>query len=294
MAPRAIQNYVNTLPGVRNVIGIGEDLGSGAAGVRVRTLRTQYGDAKLMPDLFLSQKYSRYKTPPSYNATSNPKPTNVPAAPVTLVPVAAGTGSQFEARDITDFGTYYYAVTADNSHTPSTELTGESDPLVYGGIATPTGIAVLAGQSVTITITDVASAVSYRVYRAVNNPTILASYQFIGEVVDSGAATTVFVDSNATISHTKDSSGQIQNCEVGFGFTLPTFANLKSGERLNMLYEMDVEDAVKRVDLAPMFSRPQAIIGDKIVNELLLHYTCVEVPLPNQNVVFKNSGNRNL
>jgi hypothetical protein len=292
MNPQATKNFVQTIPNVRNVIGIGEDLKRGAVGSPVRTLRTQYGDAELLSDLFLSQKHSRYKTPPLYNGTTNPKPTNAPATPtINTQPAATGTAApKFNAREIADFGTYRYAITADNSHSVSVDAAGESDPVFSNDVT------VAATEQVDIIITGQASISTFRLYRhAGGGDDTHANYQFIQEKDASAGSNVTFTDVNDVISHTKDTGGTKQNTSVGFGFTLPTYREATAaGAQMKMQYPVDVEDAVKQVKLAPIFPRPQAILGDLIINELLLAYCCIEIPTPNRVVKFKNLGNRNL
>ena len=292
MNPLAVRNYVQTLPNVRNVVGIGEDLKSGAAGTPIRTLRTQYGDAELLADVFLSQKFSRYKTPPLYNATTNPKPTNAPATPAITTPAAAsGTSAPlFDAREIADFGTYRYAVTADNSHSVTVDAAGESDPVFDADVA------VTATQQVDIVVTGQASISTFRLYRnsGGGNDTH-ANFQFIQEADATAGTNVTFTDVNADISHTKDTAGNKQNTSVGFGFTLPTYRGATAaGAQMKMQYPVEVEDSVKCVKLAPVFPRPQAILGDLVINELLLAYFCIEIPTPNRVVKYKNIRNRNL
>lgn len=303
MAPVALKNYTRTVENVRQVIGIPENYsGAGFAGIRINAVRHSFGESDLMADVFLAPKFSRYKPAPKYTATKNPKPDNAPTA-VADGDIALGSPgvdalSKFTATDVSEFGTYYYAVVADNSHSVALDKTGESTPTIKGG-GTPTGTAIAAGKSLAITITNSAGVLSYRFYRAIKASLDLADYQFIGEVVDSssgaGTGTSVFTDRNDIISHTKDSLGNIAPTTVAFALTLPTYRDTtKAGAQMKMTYPGDVPDAVKRIDLAPIFPRPQAILGDIISDELLLWYGAVEIPTPDRVVVLRNIGNRNL
>ena len=296
LSNQALADLARTVQAIRQVQGISEDYMRGTAGIALNGIRHMFGVSQLVADVFLNSAYSRYKNPPVYSATDNPKPAN---APVTLadgaivITVAAESGSKFDATEVGAFGTYYYTVTPDSSHDTTKDATGEGDPTTKGGLATPTGFTVVAGEGVTLTITSASDANSYKIYRAVATPTSLSSYQLIGEIRNTGGAL-VFKDLNTIISHTKDTAGNVQATSVAFGFNLPTAEMAGNKSKLKLQYENTVPDALKRVDLAPVHWRDQAIVGDLIANRLLLWYGAMEVTHPLRNVVYRNVGNRNL
>lgn len=300
LSPDALTNYTQTLQDVRNVVGISQDYaGAGYAGIRINAVRHAFGESDLVDDLFLDSQFSRYKPAPVFNATTNPIADNAPATTSTIsgaVVAPTVAGSEFTAVDVAEFGTYYYGVTSDNSHSVVKDKTGESALAIIGG-GTPTGFVVLAGGAADITTDGTANtdAVTFKIYRAIVASTDPKDYQFIGEIANGGTATEVFRDLNAIISHTKDSTGLIAPTTVAFALTLPTFRKVtKAGAQMKMQHPGEVPDAVKRLDLRAIFPRPQAILGDLAINELLLWYGAVEVPTPNRVVVLRNIGNRNL
>jgi hypothetical protein len=302
MANKALQNYGKTIANVRNVQGIAQNItGAGYAGVRINAVRHAFGESELVGDTFLGPKYSRYKHAPVYTTPKNPKPENAPSQPAIILDakltVGADAASEFTATDAAEFGTYYYAFTADNTHDVSKDKTGESEARFAGTGGAATGQAVAAGEAVTIELvaTPVTGVSSYRVYRAIKSSSAEADFQFIGEVAQAGAGATTFKDLNTVISHTKDSAGIVEPTTVAFGLTLPTFRDVtKAGAQMKLQYPVDTPDAVKRVDLSAIFPRAQAIIGDVASDELLLWYGAIEIPYPNRVVLIKNIGNRNL
>lgn len=303
MSPDALRNYTKTIQNMRQVIGIPERQGgAGFAGLRINAVRHSFGESELVGDIFLAPKYSKYKTAPKYNTTTNPKPDNAPVQPTDAnlaTSVAVDSASKFTATDVSEYGTYYYAVTYDNAHDIAKDKTGEGDARINGD-ATPTGQAVAAGERVDVLVSNPPTGVtSARIYRAVKSSTDLADYQFIGELSTpsaDGALDFTFKDLNEVISHTKDSAGVTKPTTVGFGLTLPTHREVvtRGQGQMAMQYPVDVPDAVKRIDLAPIFPRPQAILGDLIADELLLWYGAVEIPTPNRIVFLKNIGIRNI
>lgn len=301
MSNEALKNYGKTIANVRNVQGIGQNItGAGYAGVRINAVRHAFGESDLVGDTFLGPKYSRYKSAPAYTTPRNPQPENAPSQPAIILDAklvaAADAASEFTATDVAEFGTYYYAFTADNTHDVTKDKSGESVVRFAGTGGTAVGVAVAAGEKVTIELVPapVTGVSSYRVYRAIKSSSTEADFQFIGEVAQ-GAGATSFVDLNTTISHTKDSAGLIIPTTIAFGLTLPTYRDVtKEGARMKLQYPIDTPDAVKRVDLSAIFPRAQAIIGDVASDELLLWYGAIEIPYPNRVVLIRNIGNRNL
>lgn len=156
--------------------------GGFSAGTPIDGYRTQLGFIPFIQDVFLDP----------FNGGKNPLTTADSGAPATPSGVTAAAGSPTSPTTSnwlsTDAGTWYYVVSAFNAQ-------GESL-----GYLDATGVAVAAGQVVTVTIPNVTGAWGYRVYRTQQSNGSLAGW--VGEVASSGTASVTFVDTNAIMPNT--------------------------------------------------------------------------------------------
>jgi len=181
-----------------------------------------------------------------------PKAVAQKGAPAT--PTDAGAGAAVAAADATskmDAGTYHYFVSAKNS-------AGESAPRYVGGA----GVAVTAGQRVTLTINSVVSdpaAKSYRVYRGTSSDPAKALFAF--EVKAVAGATQTIMDRN---------------------FDIP-------GTDTAVLIDNDPENVLAFKQLAPLMKLPLARISAS-ERFMILLYGMMQVYNPRRIVVVKNIG----
>jgi hypothetical protein len=155
---------------------------SGKVGYAVKMIETSAGDVKLNSDVFLRPGYLGVKTAPAA-ATS----TQAPTAPTAVSTAAASDGSGQSIFSSADAATYIYTVTAINQY-------GESTGFTTGGVA------VTAGQKVTLTITDGGGtypSTGYKIYRtAVGAPASQGPIVLTTLPRTTLAGTGVFVDYN--------------------------------------------------------------------------------------------------
>ncbi|KIL42073.1 hypothetical protein SD70_02500 [Gordoniibacillus kamchatkensis] len=156
--------------------------GGYTAGTPINGYNTQIGFIPFIQDVF-TEPVDGGKAP-----LTTADPGSPTAVSTVTASASAPTGGVVSNWLSSDAGTVYYTVGAFNEK-------GESVGYTYG-----TGVVVAAGQVVTVTITKVTGAIGYRVYRG------LKSYgsdaQWIGEVAESGAATTAFIDDNSVMPGT--------------------------------------------------------------------------------------------
>lgn len=151
------------------------------AGTPLKGYDTQIGTIPFVQDVFTEPVQG--KTPLT---TADP---GAPAAPTGMTAsVGAPTAGQTSNWLASDAGTVYYTVSAFNA-------AGES----VGTLMT-TGVAVSAGDIVTLTIPNVTGAFGYRVFRGVQ-PNGSDAY-WIGEVAATQTANTTFVDDNSIMPGT--------------------------------------------------------------------------------------------
>jgi hypothetical protein len=144
----------------------------GRAGFVLREFVSSAGSFALKPNVFL-----RPKDAPKTTADNVDTPA-APAAPTTANG-AADVGTTFALSE-----TYTYRVAAVNEQ-------GESLPSASSAVET----IATAGEVITVTITNVANAKYYAVYRTVSAGAA-GSEEFIGYVAQAAGATTAFTDSN--------------------------------------------------------------------------------------------------
>jgi hypothetical protein len=169
---QTLQLQKNTVE--RRMMGTTSVDGGYVAGTPLKGYDTQIGFVPFVPDVFLEPVQSKSPLSTADNGA--------PGTPVTVTgAVASPTGGQVSKWASSDAGTVYYTVAAFNA-------SGESLGL------TTAGVAALAASINTLTITKVTGSFGYRVYRGLQ-PTG-SDAQWIGEVAESGAATTLFVDDN--------------------------------------------------------------------------------------------------
>lgn len=151
------------------------------AGTPIDGYRTQIGFIPFVQDVFLDP-VDGGKQP----LTTADK--GAPTAPVTVTGAAsAPTGAQVSNWLTSDAGTVYYTVAAFNA-------AGESL-----GFKT-TGVAVAAGQVVTVTVTNVSGSYGYRVFRGTQANG--SDAYWIGDVAATGTATALFLDDNSIMPNT--------------------------------------------------------------------------------------------
>lgn len=162
--PKALSDFSRTFfPKERiNQMGVAD----GKAGFVLRTWVSSAGDFALQPNVFLRPK--DFSKTQADNAS-------VPAAPV-----APTLASPANAASILEAGTYFYKVASINEH-------GES---LAGPTASTTSI---AGDSITVTITNVSGAKAYAVYRSEKDAAV-GQEKFIGYVARQAGASTVLTD----------------------------------------------------------------------------------------------------
>jgi hypothetical protein len=159
----------------RRMLGIDPSSGGFVAGTPLKGYDTQIGFIPFIADVFLDAVQGRT---PLKTADMG-----APSAPTSVTgSVGAPTGGQVSNWRSSDAGTVYYSVAAFNA-------SGESLPTMS------TGVAVTAGDIVTLTISAVSGAYGYRVYRGTQSNG--SDAQWIGEVTAAGqGATVTFVDDN--------------------------------------------------------------------------------------------------
>ena len=185
------------------------------------------GTINLSSSIFLRGKYAPQATRP-----------NGPGAPSIALGVS-GTGNSIPA------GTYFYGATTVNE-------VGES------AMSTAVSQAVAAGERVTVTITHPGAGTFryFNVYRGTAGGTA-ATMKFIGRVMASTGATTVFTDSGNRVP--------ASTC----GYLMDETANTEIRE------------------LAP-FSRKKMALNDLSEPEAFFRFCCVVVPQPRKLVVLDN------
>ena len=181
LAPRARSELAKTMY-PRERINLPLPNANGKIGFAVNQMTTGGGDITLNSNVFLRPGFLGRKTAPT--VATNVNAPNAPTA-VSVAAAADGTAqSQFGAADAT---TYIYAVTAVNRY-------GESAAFVTSGVA------VTAGQKVTLTITDGGGAnpaTAYHVHRtAVGAPVGQGPLTLTRIPRTTLAGTGVFVDYN--------------------------------------------------------------------------------------------------
>lgn len=145
---------------------------NGRAGFVLREFVSSAGAFALKPNVFM-----RPKDLPK----GRPDNSDAPATPAAPVPANGGAdvGSTFAVDE-----TYIYKVSALNEQ-------GES----IASAASATETIATAGEQINLTITNVANAKAYAVYRT-DNGGAAASAKFIGYIKAAAGASTVFVDKN--------------------------------------------------------------------------------------------------
>lgn len=223
---QTLQLQKNTVE--RRAMGASPSEGGYVVGTPLKGYDTQLGFIPFVPDVFTEAVAGKV---PLTSADSG-----APAMPATVTgAVAAPTGGQVSKWATSDAATVYYSVAAFNA-------AGESLPKVT------TGIAATATNIVTLTINQVSGAMGYRIYRGtVSNG---SDAQWIGEVADSGSATTAFVDDN---------------------FILP-------GTNISLIVEKSQQNVVIP-QMAPLLKLPLAIQNTTIPFGLLyLHTLALKAP----------------
>jgi hypothetical protein len=158
----------------RRMLGASPSDGGYVTGTPLKGYDTQIGFIPFVPDVFLEPVINK--------APLSTADQGAPSTPVTVTgAVAAPTGGQVSKWASGDAGSVYYSVGAFNA-------AGESLPFVT------TAVAAVAGSINTLTITKVTGAMGYRIYRGTQSNG--SDAQWIGEVADSGSATTAFADDN--------------------------------------------------------------------------------------------------
>jgi len=197
-----------------------------ASGANLRTQWTSSALVSMEPSRFLSGK-----TRP---ARARAGSLAAPAVPALAAPA--------NAASVLAAGTYTYYVTACSERGESARSAAASQ-------------AVTAGQSCTVTITQVAGAKYYNVYRSEDGGSA-ATAKFIGRVADSGAGTTVLTD--------------LGNREPGSvtGFLLQS-------------------NTMELRQLAP-YSKLKLAINDLSLPEAHFRFLCLAVKQPRKNVLLEN------
>lgn len=155
--------------------------GGFAAGTPIEGYRTQIGFIPFVQDVFLDP-LDGGKTP--LTAANSGAPSAPSAASAS---VGAPTGSQTSNWQASDANTVYYSVSAFNASGESLATIG-------------TGVAVSAGDVVTLTITNVSGAYGYRIYRGVQSNGSDAGW--ISDVAASTGGSVTFVDENLIMPNT--------------------------------------------------------------------------------------------
>ena len=133
-----------------------------ASGADLRRQWVSNGTVAIEDSRFLSGKYTAHR--PMIGS---------PAAPATVTPTVAGSGSLLPAA-----GGYVYVITAENERGEGIMTAGTNSG------------AVTLGQIVSLAISNVAGATHFNVYRGSS----AATAKYIGRVKNEGTATTTFVD----------------------------------------------------------------------------------------------------
>ena len=147
-------------------------IADGRAGFVLREFVSSAGAFALKPNVFMR---------PKVESKSKPDGASVPAAPVlpTTANGGADIGSSFAVGE-----TYFYKAASINEQ-------GES----LAGAPSLVETIVTAGEQINVTITNVAGAKSYALYRT-DSAVAVGSEKFIGFVKAAPGASTVFVDKN--------------------------------------------------------------------------------------------------
>lgn len=165
----------------RRAMGVSGSDGGYTAGTPLRGYDTQIGTIPFIQDVFTEA------VPGKLPLTTADAGAPIQVGTVTVA-AAAPTGGQTSNWLSTDAATVFYTIGSYNA-------SGES----VGKLVT-TGVAVSAGQVVTLTIPNVAGAYGYRVYRGIQSTGSDAAW--IGEVAASGGANVTFVDDNSIMPGT--------------------------------------------------------------------------------------------
>lgn len=146
----------------------------GRAGFVLREFVSSAGVFALKPNVFLRPKETSFLSPSSSLAPTTP-----------VAPVLAGLGGVDVGTGFEVGATYLYRIAAFNEH-------GES-------IASPASAVItiaVAGESVTLTLTNVVGAKAFAIYRSESAGTV---ERFIGNVKVAPGVSTAFVDLNAKL-----------------------------------------------------------------------------------------------
>ena len=161
----------------------------GRLGYRVRFFDAQVGSYELKPNVFLK---------PGKAMASIVANANAPVAPV--IPVLDASADD-AASKFTSTATQFFAVTAVNT-------AGESQPSPVASVS------VAAGKKVSITITNVAGATAYAIYRGTTADNLK---EMVTVPATAGASTIVF-DLNADLPGTAKAYGVMLDQEQGLSF----------------------------------------------------------------------------
>jgi hypothetical protein len=165
--PLALSSFVKQFyPQFRSAPGLAQQ----SVGYDVNKMVTSAGNIEFKPNLFLRPRGRARAVGIS----------NAPVLGAAAVVGAAGANPSSKTKGL-DAGTYQYKVTFVNDH-------GESSFIQEAG-----GVAVTAGQAVTLTVSNIPAGTKYmKVYRseadgAVGTEAFIGNYKASGTIVDSGA-----------------------------------------------------------------------------------------------------------
>lgn len=159
-------------------------------GAPVKGITTSYGDVKLKNSIWLEEGDFDNLTAPAIIRNAGTFQDNVPAAPISIVPLAQTsiTGSKFTG---TRNGTYWYAASSSNEN-------GEG-PLTA---ITTTTVAVGGAMQLTITPNATGSQTWLNVYRSMQNPAVTptaAELRLVARIPATGTGAVVYQDKNTTL-----------------------------------------------------------------------------------------------
>lgn len=245
MSPH-VRGGLNKMYQDRNIVRHNKDAAKRAGytpGFKLPGYETEFGDFAFEHSILLEEVEA--------GKPEAAAPNGAPAKPASVTSVAGA-----EAASKMEADTYYYSVGAFND-------TGESLPRVGGGVA------VTAGQKVTVTIAEVSGATGYRVYRGKQADG--SDAKWVGRVaVPGGGGDAEFIDLNQ--QRTVDANGDLAN-------------------GMSIIYKGDQRDLCMS-QMTPLTKMPLPQVDTTFPFLLLLY--CVLVPKALERIfIFKNAGKYN-
>ncbi|MCK5607617.1 hypothetical protein KAR91_37380 [Candidatus Pacearchaeota archaeon] len=244
MSPH-VSGGLNKMYQERNIVRESKGSGRGASyapGFKVPGYDSQFGNMNFDHSILLEEV-----------PNSAPLASTTSAAPAAPTSPTSAAGAEATSKMVAD--TYYYFIAAFNDTTES----------LPAGTVTP-GVAVTAGQKVTLVIPRVAAATGYRIYRATEDDATKAKW--IGKIPNTASGDAGFVDLN--------------------GWRTQDAATGKAENGLAIQIKPDSRD-ICIAQLAPLMKMPLPQVKTTFPFMLLL-YVALAVKAPERIRIYKNCG----